>query len=300
MHEDDDAVAALPVEELRRRVYAQGVDESDERWIRAAGELARRERAARAAAAAPASAPAAPLDDGAAAPLDDGPAGASDVVDDAAAADPTTEDGPARDDAPPRVSRRALAWAAGALAVGLLAGGAIGAAAGAGSPAATSADGTPSPGADAPPAAERSIPAATASADGPALLGPDSTSDQRSRPVGAIFDGPQEDGDRPPKAVRADVDATSIRAVQTSVGLYAGLSTSGDLCLLVFPSGGAGVVTCASPDRVASDGMRIAWTTEFPSRNRDGSTGMITGDVTATWSGDDLITLTTPNRILAY
>ncbi|MBD5380533.1 MAG: hypothetical protein HDR73_01305, partial [Clavibacter sp.] len=176
----------------------------------------------------------------------------------------------------------------------------IGAAAGAGSPAATSADGTPSPGADAPPAAERSIPAATASADGPALLGPDSTSDQRSRPVGAIFDGPQEDGDRPPKAVRADVDATSIRAVQTSVGLYAGLSTSGDLCLLVFPSGGAGVVTCASPDRVASDGMRIAWTTEFPSRNRDGSTGMITGDVTATWSGDDLITLTTPNRILAY
>ncbi|RIJ48488.1 hypothetical protein DZF99_16785, partial [Clavibacter phaseoli] len=70
--------------------------------------------------------------------------------------------------------------------------------------------------------------------------------------------------------------------------------------LLVFPSGGAGVVTCASPDRVASDGLRIAWTTEFPSRNRDGSTGMITGDVEATWSGDDLITLTTPDRILAY
>ncbi|WP_182478544.1 hypothetical protein [Clavibacter phaseoli] len=38
MHEDDDdAVSALPVEELRRRVYAQGADESDERWIRAAG-----------------------------------------------------------------------------------------------------------------------------------------------------------------------------------------------------------------------------------------------------------------------
>ncbi|WP_316292986.1 hypothetical protein [Clavibacter michiganensis] len=34
MHEDDDAVSALPVEELRRRVYAQGADETDERWIR--------------------------------------------------------------------------------------------------------------------------------------------------------------------------------------------------------------------------------------------------------------------------
>ncbi|OUE10603.1 hypothetical protein CMMCAS08_00420 [Clavibacter michiganensis subsp. michiganensis] len=200
MHEDDDAVSALPVEELRRRVYAQGADEADERWIRAAAELTRRERA----------------------------------------------------------SRPAAGDAAG------------------------------------------STPAAAASPDGTTLLGPDSTSDQRSRPVGAIFDGPQEDGDRPPKAVRADVDATTIRAVQTSVGLYAGLSVSGDLCLLVFPSGGAGVVSCASPDRVASDGLRIAWTTEFPSRNRDGSTGMITGDVTATWSGDDLITLTTPDRILAY
>ncbi|WP_174238193.1 hypothetical protein [Clavibacter michiganensis] len=30
MHEDDDAVSALPVEELRRRVYAQGADETDE------------------------------------------------------------------------------------------------------------------------------------------------------------------------------------------------------------------------------------------------------------------------------
>jgi hypothetical protein len=38
----------------------------------------------------------------------------------------------------------------------------------------------------------------------------------------------------------------------------------------------------------------------FPSRNRDGSVGTITGDVTATWSTDDLITLTTPGRLLAY
>ncbi|OUE27439.1 hypothetical protein BFL36_03000 [Clavibacter michiganensis] len=160
----------------------------------------------------------------------------------------------------------------------------------------------PVAGADAPPSAAGSAAAGSAGASpgAPALLGPDSTSDQRSRPVDAIFDGPQEDEDRPPKAVRADVDATSLRAVQTSVGLYAGLSTTGDLCLVVFPSGGAGVVTCASPDRVASSGLRIAWTTEFPSRNRDGSTGMITGDVEATWSGDGLITLTTPDRILAY
>ncbi|MBF4622319.1 hypothetical protein [Clavibacter sp. VKM Ac-2542] len=292
MHEDDDAVSALPVEELRRRVYAQGADEADERWIRAAAELTRRERASRPAAGDAVSGSAA---DGRA---DAGAATAGDAIPDGAApADPDD----AASSTPPRGSRRVLVGiAAAALAVGLAAGGAVGAALGDGSAATTSADGTPSPGADAPPAAAGSTPAAAASPDGPALLGPDSTSDQRSRPVGAIFDGPQEDGDRPPKAVRADVDATTIRAVQTSVGLYAGLTVSGDLCLLVFPSGGAGVVTCASPDRIASDGLRIAWTTEFPSRNRDGSTGMITGDVTATWSGDDLITLTTPDRILAY
>ncbi|MDO4053300.1 hypothetical protein [Clavibacter michiganensis] len=302
MHEDDDAVSALPVEELRRRVYAQGADETDERWIRAAAELTRRERASRPAAGD------AVLAAGAGAGAD----GRADAADAAApaSADATADDGSTEDDAdtdtaasaaPPRGSRRVLVGiAAAALAVGLAAGGAVGATLGSGSAATTSADGTPSPGADAPPIAAGSTPAAAASPDGTTLLGPDSTSDQRSRPVGAIFDGPQEDGDRPPKAVRADVDATTIRAVQTSVGLYAGLSVSGDLCLLVFPSGGAGVVSCASPDRVASDGLRIAWTTEFPSRNRDGSTGMITGDVTATWSGDDLITLTTPDRILAY
>ncbi|WP_445442387.1 hypothetical protein [Clavibacter sp. km1a] len=283
MHEDDD-VSALPVEELRRRVYAQGADERDERWIRAAAELDRRERASRPAEAA-------------AAVRGDEASGSAEAPD-PAEADPTADDDDAHDPGPG--SRRALAWAAGALAVGLLAGGAIGAAS-AGSPAPTaSTDGTPSPGADAPPVAAGSSPAPTASADGPALLGPDSSSDRRSRPAGPIFDGPQEDGDLPPRAVRADVDATTIRAVQTSVGLYAALSDRGDRCLLVFPSGGAGVVTCASPDRVGSDGLRIAWTTEFPSRNRDGSTGMITGDVEAIWSGDDLITLTTPDRILAY
>ncbi|WP_427795010.1 hypothetical protein [Clavibacter nebraskensis] len=287
MHEEDDDLSALPVEELRRRVYAQGADGGDERWIRAAAELARRERASRPAA-----------DDGARGSDDDDRTDAS--ASPAAAAGDTTPDDADAPSAPPRRSRRVLLGVAAALAVGLAAGGAVGASLGSGSADTTSADGTPRPGADAPPAAAGSSPAPAASADGTALLGPDSTSDQRSRPVGTIFDGPQEDGDRPPKAVRADVDATSIRAVQTSVGLYAGLSVTGDLCLLVFPSGGAGVVTCASPDRVASDGLRIAWTTEFPSRNRDGSTGMITGDVTATWSGDDLITLTTPDRILAY
>jgi len=299
MHEDDDDVSALPVEELRRRVYAQGADDSDQRRIRAAAELARRDRAGRPEASdAVRGADGDGDGDGDAASDADAPAPAADdaAPDDIAPAGP--DDAPS---APPRGSRRVpVGVAAAALALGLAAGGAFGASLGAGSPATTAADSTPSPGADAPPDAAGSSPAPSASADGPALLGPDSISDQRSRPVGAVFDGPQEDGDRPPKAVRADVDATSIRAVQTSVGLYAGLSTTGDLCLLVFPSGGAGVVTCASPDRVASDGLRIAWTTEFPSRNRDGSTGMITGDVTATWSSDDLITLTTPDRILAY
>ncbi|MFT2708452.1 hypothetical protein [Clavibacter zhangzhiyongii] len=287
MHEEDDDVSALPADQLRRRVYAQGADERDGRWIRAAAELVRRERASQP-----------PEETG---PLvGDAPDGRGCADADAHVSAP--DDDPADDGDPASrpASRRALAWAAGALAVGLLAGGAIGAAAGAGSPAPTPEGGAATPADVAPPSAAGSSPAPTASADGPALLGPDSASDRRSRPVGAIFDGPQEDGDRPPKAVRADVDATSIRAVQTSVGLYAGLSVSGDLCLLVFPSGGAGVVTCASPDRIASDGLRIAWTTEFPSRNRDGSTGMITGDVEATWSGDDLITLTTPDRILAY
>ncbi|RIJ48472.1 hypothetical protein DZG00_12585, partial [Clavibacter lycopersici] len=50
MPEDDD-VSALPLDELRRRVYAQGADASDERWIRAAAELARRERTSRPAQA---------------------------------------------------------------------------------------------------------------------------------------------------------------------------------------------------------------------------------------------------------
>ncbi|MBP2458981.1 hypothetical protein ABID70_001549 [Clavibacter michiganensis] len=291
MHEDDD-VAALPVEELRRRVYAQGAAEGDERWIRAAGELARRERASRAAAA---DAVRGSDDDG-------GPEVGAETTDGAARDDdPASPDDADDTPAPARAPRRALVGiAVAALAVGLVAGAAVSTALGTGSSATTATDGTPSPGSDAPPAAAGSTPAAAASPDGPALLGPDSTSDQRSRPVGAVFDAPQDDADRPPKAVRADVDASSIRVVQASVGLYAARSVTGDLCLVVFPSGGAGVVTCASPDRVASDGLRIAWTTEFPSRNRDGSTGMITGDVEATWSGDDLITLTTPDRILAY
>jgi len=300
MHEDDD-VTALPVAELRRRVYAQGADEADERWIRAAAELDRRERATRPAQPGAGTTARAGADGGASAAADAPASDGSPSPDGAEAGpDPALADADADDAAPRRASRRALAGAAVAvLAVGLLAGGAIGASVGSPAPATPAAESTPTRAAAAPPAAAGSS-GATPTADAPALLGPDSTSDQRSRPVGAVFDGPQEDVDRPPKAVRADVDPTSIRAVQTSVGLYAGLSTTGDLCLLVFPSGGAGVVTCASPDRVASDGLRIAWTTEFPSRNRDGSTGMITGDVEATWSGDDLITLTTPNRILAY
>ncbi|RIJ53560.1 hypothetical protein DZG03_16340, partial [Clavibacter phaseoli] len=48
----DDDLAALPLDALRQRVYAQGADETDQRWIRAAAELTRRERAAGSAARA--------------------------------------------------------------------------------------------------------------------------------------------------------------------------------------------------------------------------------------------------------
>ncbi|KXU20050.1 hypothetical protein [Clavibacter nebraskensis] len=40
-----DGLTALPLDALRQLVYAQGADENDERWIRAAAELTRRERA---------------------------------------------------------------------------------------------------------------------------------------------------------------------------------------------------------------------------------------------------------------
>ncbi|RII84847.1 hypothetical protein DZF92_16830, partial [Clavibacter michiganensis subsp. insidiosus] len=40
-----DDLTALPLDALRQLVYAQGADETDERWIRAAAELTRRERA---------------------------------------------------------------------------------------------------------------------------------------------------------------------------------------------------------------------------------------------------------------
>ncbi|RIJ43907.1 hypothetical protein DZG00_16350, partial [Clavibacter lycopersici] len=93
----DDDLTTLPIDELRERVFAQGADESDERWIRAAAELTRRERTADAGAR-----------------VGDERTDDPDV---AAAADPEPD--------PPRPSRRPLAWAAGALVVGLLAGAGI-------------------------------------------------------------------------------------------------------------------------------------------------------------------------------
>ena len=294
MHQDgDDAVedlGALPDAELRRRVYAQGADESDERWIRAAAELDRRERAARGES-----------------PDDDRGAGAG-----LPGTEHRTEaDRDADADAAPRRPRLpvALLGACAALAVGLIAGIAVGTGLGAAAPdagAGAAADRSDSAASDLPrtggsgaasTGTTGTSPNASAS---PALLGPESLSDTRSRPIGAILDSEQTDTDLPPRQVRADVDPASVRGVQTSVGLYAARTVMGDLCLLVFPDGGSAVLTCGTPDQVADTGLRIAWTTVFPSRNRDGSVGTITGDVTATWSTDGLITLTTPGRLLAY
>lgn len=297
MHQDgDDAVedpGALPDADLRRRVYAQGADESDERWIRAAAELDRRERARSGE------------DDGV--PPFAGPHGGPGT-------DPSDGDADGDADADAtrprsRVPRVALAAAAGALAVGLIAGVAVGTGLGTAAPddgAGAAADRSDSAADDLPrtggsgaasTGTTGTSPNASAS---PALLGPESLSDTRSRPIGAILESEQTDGDLPPRQVRADVDPASVRGVQTSVGLYAARTVTGDLCLLVFPDGGSAVLTCGTPDQVSDTGLRIAWTTVFPSRNRDGSVGTITGDVTASWSTDGLITLTTPGRLLAY
>ena len=294
MHQDgEDAVeelGALPDAELRRRVYAQGADGSDERWIRAAAELDRRERTARGDGP----------DDDREGGIRDAEHQAEDDHDPGADADPA----PRR----PRLPV-ALLGACAALAVGLLAGVAVGTGLGTAAPeegAGAAADRSDSAASDLPrtggsgaasTGTTGTSPNASAS---PALLGPESLSDTRSRPIGAILDSEQTDTDLPPRQVRADVDPASVRGVQTSVGLYAARTVTGDLCLLVFPDGGSAVLTCGTPDEVADTGLRIAWTTVFPSRNRDGSVGTITGDVTATWSTDGLITLTTPGRLLAY
>jgi hypothetical protein len=197
-----DDLTALPLHALRQLVYAEGADEGDERWIRAAAELTRRERASSPAAG------------------------------DGGDPDDSTEasDAPADADAG-RSGSRTLAWAGGALVVGLLAGAGI--AAGVGGSSAPSAAGTTTP-----------TPSATATDEAPrapdpesvrSLLGTDISRTSAPVPVDGILAAPQEEADAPPRSPGGDIDLTSIRGVQTRVGLYVARTISSDACLLVYP-----------------------------------------------------------------
>ncbi|OUE27438.1 hypothetical protein BFL36_02995 [Clavibacter michiganensis] len=272
----DDGLRSLTTDELRRAVYAQGADASDERWIRAAAELTRRERASQ------------PADDSDAAGT-----AADDAADDAA--DPAD---------PPARSRRAFAWAGAALVVGLLAGAGI--AAGAGGSGAPSADATATPPADASPsAADAPDPARVRS-----LLGTDITRTSGGVAVDGILAAPQEQADRPPRSPGGDVDPTTIRGVQTSVGLYVARTISGDACLLVYPwsgsrpdadsSPGSGVAACAPPAQLAVSGLEVTWIADIPTPRFDGGVGMRGGGLTAVWSPDGKLTLSSPDVPLAY
>ena len=270
-----DDLTALPLDALRQRVYAQGADETDERWIRAAAELTRRERASGSASRAVD----ADSDDGGSAPAD----------------------APAR-------SLRPLAWAGGALAVGLLAGAGI--AAGLGGSAVPSADAT---------ATATATPSATATdeaapAPDPAgvrsLLGTDISRTSAPLAVDGILAAPQEEADTPPRSPGGDIDLTSIRGVQTSVGLYVARTISGDACLLVYPwtgsspaegnSPGSGVASCAPPAQLAVSGLEVTWIADVPARAFDGSVRMAGGGLSVVWSPDGTLTLSSPDVLLAY
>ncbi|WP_043675310.1 hypothetical protein [Clavibacter michiganensis] len=269
----DDGMAALPLDGLRQLVYAQGADEDDERWIRAAAELARRERASSPATA-----------DAADAAGDDAASGAPD-------ADPPTR------------SRRPLAWAGGALVVGLLAGAGI--ASGLGGSATPSADAPATPSATATAGAEPPDPAS-----GRSLLGTDISRTSAPVAVDGILAAPQQEADRPPRSPGGDVDLTSIRGVQTSVGLYVARTISGDACLLVYPwsgsspeagsSPGSGVASCAPPAQLAVSGLEVTWIADVPARAFDGSVRMAGGGLSVVWAPDGTLTLSSPDVLLAY
>ncbi|WP_445442388.1 hypothetical protein [Clavibacter sp. km1a] len=280
----DDDLAALPLDELRQRVFAQGADERDERWIRAAAELTRRERAASTA------------------PEDAGDADDADDADEPA----TSSDESAAADATARRGRRPLAWAGAALAVGLLAGAGVATGLGAGS-AAPSADPAP-----------RASPAPTASVDpappDPAtvrsLLGTEISGRSRGVALEDVLDRPQEQADSPPRSPRGDVDLSSIRGVQTSVGLYVARTISADVCLLVYPwsgspqeddsSPGSGVLSCVSPAQLAASDLHVTWVADAPLRAFDGSIVRAGIELTAALAPDGTITLAFPAGQLAY
>jgi hypothetical protein len=268
----DDDLTALPLDALRARVFAQGADETDERWIRAAAELTRRERA------------------GSPTPAGPDEAGAGDGAENAAV--------------PARPSRRALAWAGGALVVGLLAG--AGLATGLGGPAAPSADATPTPSATATGSAQEAPDPARVRS----LLGTDISRTSAPVAVDGILAAPADEADAPPRSPGGDIDLTSIRGVQTSVGLYAARTISGDACLLVYPwtgsvpadgdSPGSGVASCAPPAQLAVSGLEVTWIANVPARAFDGSVRMAGGGLSVVWAPDGTLTLSSPDVLLAY
>jgi hypothetical protein len=271
----DDDLTALPLDALRQLVYAQGADERDERWIRAAAELTRRERAASPA----------PTDDGADDPEVGAPAAGLSAR-----------------------ARRPLAWAGAALVVGLLAGAGI----------ASVADRSASPAAD-PTGTANAAAAAADPADGGAppdparvrsLLGTDIRRTSAPVAVDAILAAPKQDADTPPRSPGGDVDPTSIRGVQTSVGLYVARTISGDACLLVYPgtgsspeagnSPGSGVASCAPPAKLAVSGLEVTWIANVPAHGFDGSVRMVGGGLSVVWAPDGKLTLSSPDVTLAY
>jgi hypothetical protein len=272
----DDDLAALPLDELRARVFAQGADERDERWIRAAAELTRREQAASPA------------------PEDADQADAADEPEGSAAAGATARPG-----------RRPLAWAGAALAVGLLVGAGV----------ATGLRGSGAPSAD---PAPRTSPAPSASVD-PAppdpgtvrsLLGTDIGGRSRGIALQDVLDRPREEADSPPRSPRGDVDLSSVRGVQTSVGLYVARTISADVCLLVYPwsgspreddaSPGSGILSCVSPAQLAASDLHVTWVADAPLRAVDGRIVMAGIELTAALGPDGTIALAFPTGQLAY
>ncbi|RII95719.1 hypothetical protein DZF96_14045, partial [Clavibacter michiganensis] len=201
-------------------------------------------------------------------------------------------------------SRRTLAWAGGALVVGLLAGAGI--ATGLGGSAAPSADATATPSA----AATDSAAAPPDPASVRSLLGTDISRTSAALAVDGILAAPQQEADRPPRSPGGDIDLTSIRGVQTSVGLYVARTISGDACLLVYPwtgsvpddesSPGSGVASCAPPTQLAVSGLEMTWIANVPVLNMDETVRMAGGGLTVVWSPDGKLTLSSPDVPVAY
>ncbi|RII87523.1 hypothetical protein DZF92_06515, partial [Clavibacter michiganensis subsp. insidiosus] len=142
------------------------------------------------------------------------------------------------------------------------------------------------------------------------LLGTDISRTSAPVAVDGILAAPQAEADAPPRSPGGDIDLTSIRGVQTSVGLYVARTISGDACLLVYPrtgsspaegdSPGSGVASCAPPAQLAVSGLEVTWIADVPARAFDGSVRMAGGGLSVVWSPDGTLTLSSPDVLLAY